>query len=146
MATAGRAATEARASEAAAAHELDDPASHPMTVLQTNELVRARAEQLAEDDRAKKRRLELAEQRSDLNPPEVRIRLWEKVHELRLPSDPMHPILDVIAVSTRLRLVEVQEVQRMRAVQRRAAKVNAPAASEESAGEASAPPKPPSGT
>jgi hypothetical protein len=116
-----------------------------MTLPQTSELVRSRAEQLAQDDRAKKRRLELAEQRSDLNPPEVRIRLWEKVHELRLPSDPMHPILDVIAVSTRLRLEEVQEVQRMRAVQRRAARVSAAAASEEPAGEVSAPSNPPSG-
>jgi hypothetical protein len=41
--------------------------------------------------------------------------MWEKVHELRLPSDPAHPILDVIAVSTRLTLAEVQEEQRMRA-------------------------------
>jgi hypothetical protein len=123
----------------------DDLTSHPLTQPQTGELIRARAERLAQDERAKKRRLELAEQRSDLNSPEVRIRLWEKVHELRLPSDPRHPILDVIAVSTRLRLVEVQEVQRMRAVQRRAAKASAAAASEESAGEASAPPNSRSG-
>jgi hypothetical protein len=37
------------------------------------------------------------------------------VHELRLPSDPAHPILDVIAVSTRLTLAEVRDEQRTRA-------------------------------
>jgi hypothetical protein len=145
VATAGRAATETRATTPQMHMGPDDLTSHPLSLPQTSELIRTRAERLAQDERAKKRRLELAEQRSDLNPPEVRIRLWEKVHDLRLPSDPMHPILDVIAVSTRLRLVEVQEVQRMRAVQRRAAKVSAAAVSEESAGEASAPPNPPSG-
>jgi hypothetical protein len=69
---------------------------------------------LEESERAHQRRLELAEQRSNLNPPEVRIRAWEKVHGLRLPSDSAHPILDVIAVSTRLTLEEVHEVQRAR--------------------------------
>jgi hypothetical protein len=32
-----------------------------------------------------------------------------------MPSDPAHPILDVIAVSTRLTLEEVREEQRARA-------------------------------
>jgi hypothetical protein len=81
------------------------------------DLIKTHAERRAQEERerAEKRRLELAEQRSNLNPPGVRIRMWEKVHELRLPSDPAHPILDVIAVSTRLTLAEVQEEQRMRA-------------------------------
>ena len=75
------------------------------------------AERLAfeELERAEKRREDLAEQRSALNPPEVRIRTWERIHQLRMPSDPAHPILDVIAVSTRLTLEEVQEEQRTRA-------------------------------
>jgi hypothetical protein len=82
-----------------------------------SELIKTHAERLAieESERLEKRRLELAEQRSDLNSPTVRIRTWEKVHELRLPSDPAHPILDFIAVSTRLTLAEVQEEQRSRA-------------------------------
>lgn len=67
-----------------------------------------------EHERAEQRRLELAEQRSNLNPPDVRIRTWEKLHGLRMPSDASHPILDVIAVSTRLSLAEVQEEQRAR--------------------------------
>jgi hypothetical protein len=32
-----------------------------------------------------------------------------------MPSDPAHPVLDVIAVSTRLTLEEVREEQRTRA-------------------------------
>ena len=78
------------------------------------------AERLAleELERAEKRRQELAEQRSELNPPGVRIRTWERIHQLRMPSDPAHPILDVIAVSTRLTLEEVREEQRARAARR----------------------------
>jgi hypothetical protein len=87
-----------------------------MTPLHTGDLVRSSAERLAHEaqERAEKRRQELAEQRSDLNPPEVRIRTWEKLHQLRLPSDPAHPVLDVIAISTRLTLEQVREEQRTR--------------------------------
>jgi hypothetical protein len=79
--------------------------------------LKSHAERLAQDEREReeKRRLELAEQRSDLNPPELRIRAWEKMHGLKMPSDPDHPVLDVIAVSTRLTLAEVQQEQRLRA-------------------------------
>jgi hypothetical protein len=69
---------------------------------------------LEEDERAQQRRVELAEQRSDRNPPDVRIRIWEKLHGLRLPKDAAHPILEVIAISTRLTLDEVREEQRAR--------------------------------
>jgi len=88
-----------------------------MTLPRTSDLVKSPAERLAHEEyeRAEKRRQELAEQCSDLNPPDVRIRMWEKLHQLRLPSDPTHAILDVIAVSTRLTLAEVREEQRARA-------------------------------
>jgi hypothetical protein len=76
--------------------------------------IRTRSE-LEEEERANQRRLELAVQRSELNPPAVRIRAWEKLHGLCLPSDSAHPILDVIAVGTRLTLAEVQAEQRARA-------------------------------
>jgi hypothetical protein len=76
--------------------------------------IRTRAE-IEEQERAQQRRIELAAQRSESSPPDVRIRAWEKLHGLRLPADPMHPILDVIAVSTRLTLAEVQAEQRARA-------------------------------
>jgi hypothetical protein len=87
-----------------------------MAITRTGDLVNP-AERLAreENERSEKRRQELAQQRSNLNPPEVRIRTWERIHQLRMPADPAHPILDVIAVSTRLTLEEVQEEQRTRA-------------------------------
>jgi len=78
---------------------------------------KSHAEQLAEEEleREKKRSQQLAEQRSDLNPPDQRIRAWEQAHGLRMPVDPEHPVLDVIAVATRLTLAQVQEEQRLRA-------------------------------
>jgi hypothetical protein len=87
-----------------------------------SEVIRTHAERLAleEDARAEQRRLDTAEQRSDLNSADVRIRAWEKLHGLCLPSDPTHPILDVIAIDTRLTFAEVQEVQRKHAAQRAA--------------------------
>jgi hypothetical protein len=88
-----------------------------MTTPRTGDLVTSAAERLAREEfeRAEKRRNELAEQCSELNPPDVRIRTWERIHELRMPSDPAHPILDVIALSTALTLEEVREEQRTRA-------------------------------
>jgi hypothetical protein len=73
---------------------------------------------LEERERAHQRHLDRAEQISDLNSPEIRIRAWEKLHGLRLPSDPAHPVLDVVAVSTRLTLDQVHEEQRARATRR----------------------------
>jgi hypothetical protein len=82
--------------------------------------IRTRTE-IEEEERANQRRHELAVQRSELNPPDVRIRAREKLHGLRLPSDSAHPILDVIAVGTRLTLAEIQAEQRARASRRAAA-------------------------
>ena len=94
-----------------------------MPLPRTGDLVKTSAERVAHEEyeRAEKRRQELAEQRSDLNPADVRIRMWEKVHQLRMPSDPAHPILDVIAINTRLTLAEVREEQRTRAARARTA-------------------------
>jgi len=90
-----------------------------MTLPRTGDLVKTPAERLAHEEyeRAEKRRQELVEQSSDRNSPEIRIRAWEKVHQLRLPSDPTHPVLDVIAISTRLTLDQVRAEQRTRASQ-----------------------------
>jgi hypothetical protein len=76
--------------------------------------IRARSE-LEQEERATQRQQELAVQRSELNPPAVRIRAWEKLHGLQLPLDPTHPILEVIAVGTRLTLAEVHAEQLSRA-------------------------------
>lgn len=75
---------------------------------------------LEERERAEGRRLEMAEQRSNLNAPDVRIRAWEKMHGLRMPSDAKHPILDVIAVDTCLTLADVKVEQRARSARRAA--------------------------
>ena len=81
-----------------------------------NDLTTPYAERAAREagQRAETRRLELAEQRSADNPPSVRIQIWEKVHALRLPRDPEHPILYVIATGTGLTLAQVQDEQRTR--------------------------------
>jgi hypothetical protein len=71
--------------------------------------------ELVEEERATRKRADLGVQRSELNPPDVRIRAWEKVHGLQLPSESAHPILDVIAMGTRLTLADVQAEQRARA-------------------------------
>lgn len=63
------------------------------------------------DERAQQRKVQLTEQSSNLNTPEARIRIWEKVHQLRLPMDPMHAIVDVVAAGTGLTASEVREEQ-----------------------------------
>jgi len=85
------------------------------------ETVREHRERIALEEREKAQRREeqLADQRSDLNSPEMRIRAWEKMHALRLPTAATHPILAVIARETRLTLEQVHEEQRARAAHRR---------------------------
>lgn len=77
--------------------------------------------QLDEELRVERKRVDIAEQTLEPNAPGVRIRAWEKVHSLRMPSSPNHPVLNLIAVATRLSLVDVHEEQRVRA--RRAATI-----------------------
>jgi hypothetical protein len=72
-----------------------------------------------EYERAERKRLELADQRSELNDAKARIRAWEKAHALRLPASPTHPVLRVIAAATGLTLNEVLEEQRQRSGQAR---------------------------
>lgn len=82
----------------------------------TTEVIRTHAERMAHEteERQQKRQLMLAEQCSSANPPEVRIRAWERAHALCLPSDPWHPVLRSIATCTGLTVAEVQEEQRAR--------------------------------
>jgi hypothetical protein len=76
---------------------------------------------LEERERADLKRAELAQQCSDLNSADLRIRAWGKVHQLRMPSDPRHPALAAIAAATQLTLAEVQNEQRLRSVRRTSA-------------------------
>jgi hypothetical protein len=65
-------------------------------------------------ERAELRRVDLAEQNASLNSADLRIRAWEKVHQLRMPSDPLHPALEAIAAATQLTLEDVRNEQRLR--------------------------------
>jgi len=72
---------------------------------------------------AERRRLEaeqernqaLADQCSPERTPEARVRIWERLHQLRLPKAPAHAILLQVSQQTGLQLAELHEVQRLRA-------------------------------
>jgi len=69
---------------------------------------------------AERRRLDLAEQSSRLKTAEERIRIWERIHEVNLPRDTGHNLVDIIAANTGLTPSEVQDEQRRRAALRAA--------------------------
>jgi hypothetical protein len=79
------------------------------------------------EERARKRASQLEELRSEINAVPVRIRAWEKMHGLSLPSDPAHPILRVISSSTGISLACLREEQQAR----RAKQVRTPVANGE---------------
>ena len=63
---------------------------------------------------AERRQMAIAEQYSALNSSSVRIRAWEHLHGLRMPSTPAHPVLRVIAAATQLSMTEVRDEQQRR--------------------------------
>ena len=66
-----------------------------------------------EEERQEARRSALAEQVSIHNSASERIVIWERLHALRLPSQPSHPLLKVIAKQTSLTVQDIiQEQQR----------------------------------
>ena len=66
-----------------------------------------------EEERQEARRSALAEQVSIHHSARERIDIWERLHALRLPSQPSHPLLKVIAKQTSLTVQDiVQEQQR----------------------------------
>lgn len=71
--------------------------------------------EMEELEREKVKQLDQANLRSDVNSPDARIRAWEKVHHLRMPSDASHPVLLQIAAATHLALADVLAEQRSRA-------------------------------
>jgi hypothetical protein len=76
---------------------------------------RARIER-ARLDAEERRAHALHEQCAPQNSPDARVRVWERLHQVRLPKDPAHAILRIIAHQTALDLNEVLEVQRQRAL------------------------------
>mgnify|MGYP003578013405 CR=1 FL=1 len=71
--------------------------------------------QQAEQERAAMRAGELAAQTSPAKGAEERIRIWERLHELRLPRSSGHALVRVIAMQTHLSVGQVHEEQRRRA-------------------------------
>lgn len=78
---------------------------------------------LEESERAELKRMDLETQCSPLNSADLRIRAWEKLHRLSIPSDPDHPVLAAIAAATQLTLSEVRHEQRLRSARRASAAV-----------------------
>ena len=70
---------------------------------------------LLQAEALERRQQELGEQRSPLNTPADRIRIWERVHQLQLPRSPSHRVVSVIAAHTNLSLEDVRAEQRLRA-------------------------------
>ena len=66
-------------------------------------------------DAAEVRQRELIEQTSTINSPDLRIRIWERLHEISLPRDSAHRLLGVIAAQTGLTMTQVHDEQRNRA-------------------------------
>jgi hypothetical protein len=64
---------------------------------------------------AERRRTDLAEQCSRLKTAEERIRIWERIHEVTLPRDPAHRLVDIIATNTGLTDADVRDEQQRRA-------------------------------
>jgi hypothetical protein len=62
-----------------------------------------------------KRQQELIEQASDRNSPETRVRIWERVHAVQLPSVTNHRLLQVVANQTGLTLDQIRDEQQRRA-------------------------------
>jgi hypothetical protein len=67
---------------------------------------------------AERRRLDLAEQSSRLKTAEERIRIWERIHEVTLPRDSAHRLVEIIAANTGLTDAEVRDEQQRRAALR----------------------------
>ena len=69
-------------------------------------------------ENAERRRHDLAEQSSRLKTAEERIRIWERIHEIPLPRDSSHRLVEIIAANTGLTDADVREEQQRRASQR----------------------------
>jgi hypothetical protein len=70
---------------------------------------------------AERRRFDLAEQSSRLKTAEERIRIWERIHEVGLPRDEAHNLVEIIAANTGLTQADVREEQQRRAAVKAAA-------------------------
>jgi hypothetical protein len=76
---------------------------------------RARLER-AQHEAAERRTKALIDLRSPDNSPALRVRAWERLYQVRLPKDPAHAVLSIVARQTELALADVLEVQRQREI------------------------------
>jgi hypothetical protein len=65
---------------------------------------------------AQQRQRNLLEQTSIKHPAELRIRIWEKLHQMDLPRDLGHRLIPVIAAQTDLSVEQIGREQRRRAL------------------------------
>ncbi|MBN8280310.1 MAG: hypothetical protein J0M16_06855 [Gammaproteobacteria bacterium] len=63
---------------------------------------------------AYQRKQDLAAQCSEANSPGSRIRIWERLHMTRLPSEPDHCLVALVSARTGLTVAEVQAEQQRR--------------------------------
>ncbi len=63
---------------------------------------------------AERRRQDLKDQSSESKTPAARIRVWERLHQARLPRELTHGLVAVIAANTGLTREQVQDEQRER--------------------------------
>jgi hypothetical protein len=103
------------------------PESFMTAVIEDPDEKRALEEQ--ERERARAQRYE--ELRSEFNSTAVRIRAWEKLHGLQLPTSSLHPVLRVISAATGIPIAAIREEQQLRrdarASQPREGQIEAPA-------------------
>lgn len=91
------------------------PRDYPSTTTSADIMREHRARvAIEEETRIEKRRAAQAEQCADSTTPQARIRAWERLHGLRMPSDATHPIVVVIATETHLTIDEIRHEQQAR--------------------------------
>ena len=76
---------------------------------------RRRRMALLQAEAVEQRQRELAEQSSPLNSASIRIKAWERLHQVDLPSNPDHRLVTIIAANTGLSIDEVRDEQSLRA-------------------------------
>jgi hypothetical protein len=64
----------------------------------------------------RQRHRDLLEQTSMKHPAELRIRIWEKLHQMDLPREPGHRLIPVIAAQTDLSIEQIGREQTRRAL------------------------------
>ena len=70
---------------------------------------------LEQAEALQRRQRDLLQQTSMQHPAEIRIRIWEQLHQMDLPRQPGHSLMKVIAMQTDLSLEQVDREQSRRA-------------------------------